>query len=68
MNVTFTNMSFFADPIQVYFTPTGINSRLVIDYYTNLKDILSMILTACMVLAVLVAIFASVVSLKLIGI
>lgn len=61
-------MSFFADPMTVYFTPVGINAQLVIDKNQSIQSILSIVLTICILLAVLITIFASIVSLKMVGI
>lgn len=68
MNISFTNMSFFADPMTVYFKPVGINAQLVIDKNQSIQSMLSIVLTICILLAVLIAIFASIVSLKMVGI
>jgi hypothetical protein len=37
MNISFHNLTFFADPVTVHFTPTGINAQLVIDKYNGIN-------------------------------
>ena len=68
MNISFHNLSFFAEPKTVNFSPVGINAMLVIDHYNSLNNILSIVISICILIAVLIAIFASVVALKMVGI
>ncbi len=61
-------MYFYADPITLYFTPTGLNAELIIDKYATSNVILSYLFLGQGLIAILVAIFASIVGLKLVGI
>lgn len=67
-SISFNNMTFYADSQTVPFTATGINAQLVLDQYVSSNTILEYIVMAEAFIALLVAIFASVVGLKLIGI
>ena len=67
-SISFNNMTFFADSQTVSFTATGINAELVLDQYASFNTILEYIVMTEAFVALLVAIFASVVGLKLIGI
>lgn len=67
-SISFNNMTFYADSQTVPFTATGINAQLVLDQYASSNTILEYIIMAEAFVALLVAIFASVVGLKLIGI
>lgn len=61
-------MSFYADSQSITFNAEGINAQLVMDQYASSNLILSYIVMAEALIALFVAIFASVVGLKLAGI
>lgn len=69
LKVSFTNdLSFYADPTVMSFTATGINAQLTLDTQTSFNNILPYIVMAEGIITIIVAIFASVVGLKLAGI
>ncbi len=61
-------MSFYADSQTIPFTAAGINAQLVLDQYASSNTIIGYIVMAEAFIALIVAIFASVVGLKLVGI
>jgi len=61
-------MSFYADYLPFNFQPKGLNARLVIEQYAHTNNILSYVIMAVTLLALLISIFSSVVGLKLAGI
>ena len=69
ITVTHANdLTFYAEPTVIQFTATGINAQLTIDQQASLNNILPYIVIVEGILAILLAIFASVVGLKLAGI
>jgi hypothetical protein len=67
-SISFDNMTFFADSKTIPFTAAGINAQLVLDQYVSSNMILEYIVIVEAFVALIVAIFASVVGLKLVGI
>ena len=66
--VTFNNMSFYADPVSFSYNPHGLNARLVLETMNSSNSILEYIVMGVAIFALVLAIFASVVGLKLVGI
>lgn len=67
--ITYPNdLTFYADSTETGLTMQGINAKLVLDSRFNLNSFLPYMLVAEGIIAVLLAIFASVVGLKLAGI
>jgi hypothetical protein len=61
-------MSFYANASTITFTATGINAMLVIDQFSSSNLILEYIVSGEALIALLLAIFSSIVGLKMVGI
>lgn len=68
IQVTFNNMTFYADQRNVSFNAVGVNAQLVLEEYATPNTILRYIVMGIGLLALVLAIFSSVVGLKLVGI
>jgi hypothetical protein len=67
-SISFNNMTFYADSQTISFTAVGINAQLVMDQFASSNSILEYIIMAEAFLALFLAVFASIVGLKLVGI
>jgi hypothetical protein len=68
LNVAYTNdITFYAEPTTTSYTAQGINAQLTLDTSASFNDILPYIVEAEGIIAIVVAIFASIVGLKLAG-
>lgn len=66
--VTFNNMSFYADSKSLTFNAVGINAQLIVDKNASSNVMLKYVVIAQALIALLLAIFASIVGLKFVGI